>query len=159
LITLEKIPGDLSILIGQIVHSYEYNVSGCKLFVKADQNLPVLFFDPRKMTQVFDNLISNAVKFSPQGGKITITLRAISDGMRVSIEDQGVGMSPDQLERVFDKFYRADYSNTSVSGLGLGMSLVKSIIEGHGGRIWVESEPGTGTTVHLKLPGISSSEG
>jgi signal transduction histidine kinase len=110
-------------------------------------------------TQVFDNLISNAVKFSPAGGTINVVLQTTSGGIVVAVEDQGLGMSPEQQERVFDKFYRADSSNTAVSGLGLGMSLVKSIIEGHSGRIWVKSEAGVGTTVYFTLPGILRDDG
>lgn len=159
LISLEKYPGDLVSLVRQIVTSYEYNVNSCEIIVNAEENLPLIFFDPRKLTQVFDNLLSNAVKFSPDGGAVAVIVRSIPGGISVVIRDQGVGMSAAQKERVFDKFYRADYSNTAVSGLGLGMSLVKSIIEGHDGRIWIETEPGKGTDVYFTLPGISLSKG
>ncbi|MCK4535726.1 MAG: PAS domain S-box protein [Desulfuromonadales bacterium] len=158
LVSLEKFSGDLADLVRQIVPSYKYNDNHCEIIIAADEGLPAALFDPRKMTQVFDNLISNAVKFSPGGGVINVNLQTTSDGISVAVKDQGLGMSPEQQERVFDKFYRADYSNTALSGLGLGMSLVKSIIEGHDGRIWVESEIGIGTTVHFTLPGIPRNE-
>jgi PAS domain S-box-containing protein len=159
LISLEQFSGDLVELVRQILPSYKYNDSQCKIIVNVDEEFPPVLFDPHKMTQVFDNLISNAVKFSPDGGTINVVLQTTPDGIIVTIEDQGLGMSPEQQERVFDKFYRADSSNTAVSGLGLGMSLVKSIIEGHGGRIWVESEVGVGTAVYFTLPGILGDNG
>ena len=152
LISLEKSPGSLLELARQIVSSYRYNESGCDLAIEAEEDMPVMLFDARKMTQVFDNLLSNAVKFSPQGGRITLQLRRDPAEAVVVIRDRGIGMSPQQQERIFDKFFRADYSNTAASGLGLGMTLVKSIIEGHGGRIWVESEAGKGTSVFFTLP-------
>ncbi|HKL27009.1 MAG TPA: PAS domain S-box protein [Desulfuromonadales bacterium] len=152
LISLEKSPGQLLDLARQIVSSYEYNNTGCNLVIEADDDLPMMLFDARKMTQVFDNLLSNAVKFSPQGGKITLSLHRELPGVTVAVKDQGIGMSPQQQERIFDKFFRADYSNTAASGLGLGMTLVKSIVEGHGGKIWVESEVGSGTSVFFSLP-------
>lgn len=154
LVSLEKSPGKLLDLAKQIISSYEYNSSGCELVIDADDNLPMMLFDASKMTQVFDNLLSNAVKFSPEGGRITLSLRRESAGITVAVDDQGIGMSPQQQERIFDKFFRADYSNTAASGLGLGMTLVKSIVQGHGGKIWVKSEAGRGTTVLFSLPVI-----
>ena len=158
LISLEKYPGDFASLIRQILSSYEYNKAGCELQLDIEDEPPLLMFDPRKMTQVFDNLLSNALKFSPQGGKVVVSLKAAPEGVTVAVRDKGVGMSPSQIERVFDKFYRVDYSNTAISGLGLGMTLVRSIIEGHGGQIWVESDIGVGTTVYFTLPGVPRGE-
>jgi signal transduction histidine kinase len=159
LISLEQFSGDFVALVQKILPSYKYNDNQCKIIIDADEDLPQILFDPHKMTQVLDNLISNAVKFSPDGGTINVILRATSDEIVVAIEDQGLGMSPEQLEQVFDKFYRVDSSNTAISGLGLGMSLVKSIIEGHGGRIWVESEVGVGTVAHFTLPRLLRNDG
>ncbi len=158
LISLEKFPGDLASLIRQILTSYEYNKAGCEIQLDIQGDPPLLLFDPRKMTQVFDNLLSNAIKFSQRGGKVDISLQVAPEEVTVAVADQGMGMTPSQIERVFDKFYRVDYSNTAISGLGLGMTLVRSIIEGHGGRIWVDSEVGVGTTVYFTLPGIPRDE-
>ncbi len=159
LVSLEQSSGDLVSLVRQILPSYKYNDNQCEIIVGADEGLPLALFDPHKMTQVFDNLISNAVKFSPRGGTINVILQTTSDEIVVTVEDRGLGMTPEQQEQIFDKFYRADSSTTAVSGLGLGMSLVKSIIEGHGGRIWVESEVGVGSAVRFTLPGIFSNDG
>ncbi len=80
------------------------------------------------------------------------------ENVRIAVSDEGVGMTSDQVERVFDKFYRVDASNTAKEGLGLGMAIVKSIIEAHGCQIWVESEVGEGTKVTFTLPGMGRGE-
>ncbi len=110
--------------------------------------------DPWKMGQVMDNLLSNACKFSPRGSLITVRGVIEKREFHLMVTDEGIGMTPEQQLRVFDKFYRADASDSAVAGLGLGMSIVKAIIEAHGGRIWVESRQREGTTVHFTLPAI-----
>jgi signal transduction histidine kinase len=104
------------------------------------------------MEQVLLNLLGNAVKYFPGGGVIRIKGRASGRVYRFSIEDQGVGMKPEQVERIFDRFYRADSSSKAPRGIGLGMSIVKNLIEAHEGKIWVESEFGKGTKVSITLP-------
>jgi PAS domain S-box-containing protein len=108
--------------------------------------------DGVKLAQVFENLISNAVKYSPQGGTVSVNIDDRGDLLEVEVADEGIGMTPYQVERIFDRFYRADSSNTSVGGLGIGMSIVKSIVEGHGGSIAVESAPGQWTRVRFTIP-------
>jgi len=126
-------------------HRFEVSI-GCTTLLQADSG---------KLVQVFENLLSNAVKYSPEGGVITVRGEALKEACRVVIEDQGIGMSPEQLERVFDKFYRADSSNTAIGGLGIGMSIVRAIVETHGGQIEVESSPGAGTRVTVTLPFVA----
>jgi signal transduction histidine kinase len=104
------------------------------------------------MEQVFKNLYSNAVKYSPGGGLIKTTVIDMEDRIWISIEDHGIGMTPDQVARVFEKFYRADASNTAIQGTGLGMTIVQNLLEAHGGKVWVESIYGAGTTVKLEIP-------
>ncbi len=111
-----------------------------------------LAVDRQKIGQVFENLLSNAIKYSPEGTLVRLEGRRIGDEYRFSIIDQGIGMSEHQVNRIFDKFYRADASDRAVSGVGLGMSIARSIVEVHGGRIWVQSAPGQGTQVHFTLP-------
>jgi len=111
-----------------------------------------LFVDKEKIWQVIQNLLSNAVKFSPGGDKIRIAGEMVNDSYQVSVQDQGLGMTSEQVEKIFDRFYRADMSSSALEGTGLGMSIVKHIIEAHGGKIWVESEAGKGTTVSFTIP-------
>ncbi|MDP8228821.1 MAG: PAS domain S-box protein [Candidatus Electryoneaceae bacterium] len=111
-----------------------------------------LFVDKGKMIQVFKNIISNAIKYSPDGGLIHVTGMVKDGNYVVSVEDQGIGMTPAQVARIFEKFYRADPSNTAIEGTGLGMTLTKHLVEMHDGQIWVESEFGKGTTVKFSIP-------
>jgi len=111
-----------------------------------------LFVDKEKMLQVIQNLLSNAVKFSPEGDRIRIAGEMVKGSYQVSVQDQGLGMTSEQVEKIFDRFYRADMSSTALEGTGLGMSIVKHIIEAHDGKIWIESEAGKGTTVTFRIP-------
>jgi PAS domain S-box-containing protein len=111
-----------------------------------------LYADKEKMEQVFKNLLSNAAKYSPGGGLIRVIEKVSGGDYVVMIEDNGVGMTPEQLEKVFDKFYRVDASDTGIDGTGLGMTIVKHIVEAHKGQISLESEPGKGTVVTFMVP-------
>ena len=111
-----------------------------------------VLIDQFRIQQVLENLLSNAVKYSPAGRTITVDSCCEGNFYKITICDQGIGMSEDQLERIFDKFYRCDASNTAIGGLGLGMSIVQQIIDGHHGNIEVSSELGHGTCVILRLP-------
>jgi PAS domain S-box-containing protein len=114
---------------------------------------PVVQGDDRRLGQVFSNLIGNAIKYSPDGGTITISGTVESDSVEVAIIDEGIGLSPEQQSMIFDRFYRVDNALTrETQGAGLGLYIVRSIVEAHGGRIWVESEPGHGTTFRFSLP-------
>jgi signal transduction histidine kinase len=114
-----------------------------------------LLVDPAKTEQALVNVLSNAVKYAPDGGPIRLSTRIgrvqHAPAVGVSVQDRGIGMSPEQLGRVFERFYRADPSG-NIPGTGLGMSLVKEIVELQGGRVQVDSELGCGTTVTLWLP-------
>jgi len=112
----------------------------------------LLFVDKGKIGQVLENLLSNAVKFSAEDSVIQVRGDVSGDRYRFAIVDQGIGMTDDQVERMFDKFYRADASDSAVGGIGLGMSIVKSIVEAHDGKIWVESQPKKGTRVLFTVP-------
>lgn len=114
--------------------------------------VPGLWIDRRKCAQVMENLLSNAVKYSAGQRRVHIQGQVSDGAYEVQVRDWGIGMTPEQSARVFEKFYRADASNVAVSGTGLGMSIVKHIVEAHGGRIWLESAPGAGTCVHFTLP-------
>jgi len=111
-----------------------------------------LEFDEHRIDQVVDNLLSNAIKYSPEQRAITIVVEADNQQCSVTVTDQGIGMSDEQKDRIYDKFYRADTSDTAVPGLGLGMSIVKQIIADHDGTISIESTPGEGTSVCFTLP-------
>lgn len=108
--------------------------------------------DPQRLQQVLENLLANATKYSPGGGPIEIDARVEQGRYQVSVRDHGIGMSEAQRAKAFDKFYRADASDTAVGGLGLGMSIVRTIVLAHGGDIDIESSPGAGTCVRFWIP-------
>ena len=135
-------------------------ISNKHVFVAELCENPVnLHVDHEKMGQVLTNLLSNSVKYSPKGGTITIKT-GIEDAKKdndrpsffISVQDEGMGMTQEQVEHIYDKFYRADASNTAIEGTGLGMSIVKHIVEAHDGRIDISSQKGKGTTVTVFLP-------
>ncbi len=111
-----------------------------------------LLFDGHRIDQVIENLLSNAIKYSPKQSLISIVVEADDRRCSITVTDQGIGMSDEQKSHVFDKFYRADSSNTAVQGLGLGMSIVKKIIDDHEGTIFIDSTLGEGTSVRFTLP-------
>ena len=152
LIIINPFPDDLGALLAQALQPYRHKKGKHTFLALVPDDLPLVLFDADKIAQVLDNLISNAVKFSPKGGQITLSAKSHADRIEVTVADKGIGMSPAEQERVFEKFYRADTSNTGVSGLGLGMSLVKEIVKAHGGETRLESSPGVGTTVVFSLP-------
>jgi len=109
--------------------------------------------DEHRLTQVFDNLLGNAIKFSPNGGKIVVRLEKQRSVVRASVSDEGIGIPKEEQERIFDRFYRVDRPDgRRFSGAGLGLAIVKSIVEAHGGEVWVESEPGKGSTFYVSMP-------
>jgi two-component system, OmpR family, phosphate regulon sensor histidine kinase PhoR len=119
----------------------------------ACENLPPVQADPKSLEEVFNNLISNAVNYSPDGGKVTVNARGLGEYIEVSVEDTGVGISPEELPKIFDKFYRIKHPKTrKVVGSGLGLAIVRGAVEAHHGTIDVKSVLNQGTTFRVLLP-------
>lgn len=110
------------------------------------------YLDPLKISKVLENLLENSVKFSPAGSTIRLVADVDGENFHCSVADEGVGIAADKIGKVFDKFYRIDASNTAKGGLGLGLSIVKQIVEAHGGKIRLESTPGKETRIAFTLP-------
>lgn len=124
--------------------AFERNLLDHTAFVEGDAD---------KLTQVLDNIISNAMKYSPQGGKITFKVEEKEDHIVVSVSDQGMGIPKENLQQIFERFYRVDKARTrKLGGTGLGLAIAKEMVEAHGGKIWAESVEGKGTTVSFTLP-------
>jgi PAS domain S-box-containing protein len=143
--------------LAEMAHKYaeKFRLQTTKHEIVVDfpPDFPVIQGDARRLGQVLSNLLSNAIKYSPDGGTITVSGKAVPDGVRISVSDEGIGLPLAQQEFIFDRFYRADNALTrETQGVGLGLYIVRSIVEAHGGHIWVESEPGSGTTFHFELP-------
>lgn len=114
---------------------------------------PVVEADSRHISEVLHNLVENAIKYSPNGGQITVQGRIEDKSVVISVSDQGVGIAQEDLDKVFERFYRVDNELTrQAAGSGLGLSIAKGLVEAHGGRIWAESTPGKGSTFYFSLP-------
>ena len=125
-------------------HQFEHRIHPNITFIKGDQS---------KLRQVVQNLIGNAVKYSPRGGKVTIVVEDYSpDQILIAVSDEGIGIPPEQIEKLFQKFSRVDTGETrEIKGAGLGLWICREVVEAHGGKIWIESELGKGTTFKLTL--------
>ncbi|MBX5477135.1 MAG: HAMP domain-containing protein [Clostridia bacterium] len=131
-----------------------------RLECEATGDLPPALADRDKIEQLLTNLITNAIDFTPEGGRITVRTRAEGGDVVVAVSDTGVGIPPEDLPRVFERFYRVDKARSrEFGGTGLGLSIAKEIVEGHGGTIRIESEPNRGTTVWFTLPVVGEGYG
>ncbi|HQP08501.1 MAG TPA: ATP-binding protein [Anaerolineaceae bacterium] len=129
--------------------------NGLEIMTIHNNVLPDVSADFTRIDQVFTNLIHNAIKFTPPGGKITLSAMQEEDQVVFTIEDTGIGISPEVLPRIFERFYKADRSRAS-TGTGLGLSISKHVIESHGGKIWAESVEGKGSKFSFSLPIIQA---
>jgi signal transduction histidine kinase len=120
------------------------------LTVAADADLPAVRADSARMLQVFSNLVGNAVKFTPEGGTITLSAIRILGAVRCEVRDTGAGIPADQLPKIFGKFWQAKKSDKR--GVGLGLAIARGIVEAHGGTVGVKSELGKGTVFSFTLP-------
>ncbi len=120
---------------------------------KLHANLPLILGDPQRLEQVFTNLIGNAIKFTPKNGRVLVSAKATPKSIVISIADTGIGIPPDELERIFGKFYQVEeHSTRSAEGSGLGLHISKQLIKKHQGRIWAKSKVGKGSTFYIELP-------
>ena len=146
---------DLAQLMDEVIPTVEPHLASRGLLVARDfaQDLPAIEADPDLLKQVLVNLINNAAKFSREGAPITIHALASGERIQIVVEDRGMGIPPDKLARVFERFYRVEEGGAErVGGSGLGLAIVKSVVELHGGSIRVESELGQGSRFILELP-------
>ncbi len=144
--------GDAGALVQETLSTFQATASTRGIELRAEASAAPLpaRFDQERMLQVLANLVGNAMKFTPRGGHIEVRAKAADEGVHLSVVDSGVGIAPDLLETVFQRFWRA--STHDRSGLGLGLFISKSIVEAHGGRIWAESDGAHGSTLHFTIP-------
>jgi two-component system NtrC family sensor kinase len=125
---------------------------GVELAVEVPDSLPSVWANPPRLRQMLANLIDNAVKFTPAGGLVQVRAQCEDGQVVIRVRDSGIGIPAAEQQYVFDRFFRASNSQPASSGAGLGLTIVKSIVEDHGGRVWLESAPETGTTFSVVLP-------
>ncbi len=144
---------DIVRLVRDVVDRMRLLTSTHTFEVRASMEAAVVSADADRMDQVFENLIANAVKYSPSGGAITVALARTGDDVRIAIADQGIGISREELDRIFNLFYRSpDPRAGHVGGLGLGLYISREIVTRHGGRLWAESNGEVGSTFYVSLP-------
>jgi two-component system sensor histidine kinase BaeS len=146
---LHREPTDLARLIEEVVAGHRAAADEASVAIAVEAAaLPPLEVDPSRIRQVVGNLVANALRFTPAGGRVSVEAGREPDGAWVSIHDTGPGIDPESLDHVFDRFYRAPGS----PGSGLGLPIARNLVEAHGGRISIESPAGGGTTVRFTLP-------
>ena len=155
---LEREPVRVERIAQQVAAHRQMYASRHPVTVDAAPDLPLADADPMRVEQVLANLVDNAIKYSPNGGPITIRIVG-GDTLTVSVSDRGVGIAPEHIERLFERFYRVegDLARTT-KGVGLGLYICKSLIEAHGGHMWVDSTPGVGSTFSFTLPKLPDSD-
>lgn len=145
----------ITLLIVQVVAAQRAYTDRHVFKVEIADNLPTIQADEDKLDQILTNLTNNAIKYSPNGGEIVISARREGDGVTCSVADQGLGIPADDLPKVFDRFHRSDSRGArEVGGTGIGLYLVKHLVETHGGMVWVESEVGKGSKFSFTLPSV-----
>jgi len=132
-------------------HAVSAQQQGITLRVEASQDLPIVTVDVERMAQVFDNLIMNTFRYTPQGGEVVLAAKAAAGTVQLQVRDNGSGITPEDLPHIFDRFYRGDASRQQNGESGLGLAIAKSIVEAHGGTIKAESEPGQGAAFTVTL--------
>jgi two-component system sensor histidine kinase KdpD len=151
---MNKEPLAIDNLIANCVEDMQQKAKGYRFAVKSPRSLPLVEADPRRIRQVIDNLLGNAVKYSPEGTEISVICEVDNQSLTVHVRDQGVGISSNEIEKIFERFYQAASGTSShkAGGVGLGLAICKGIIEAHKGRIWAQSELGKGSVFTFTLP-------
>jgi signal transduction histidine kinase len=150
---LDKEEVDLERLATRLVEEFRTQTTLHALQLDFAPDFPLIQADAKRLRQVLSNLISNAIKYSPQEGTITVSGRYDDQDVYLAVSDQGIGIPAGERDRIFDRFYRVESAlSRRTQGAGLGLYLAKSVIEAHRGRIWVSSRPGQGSTFVFSLP-------
>jgi signal transduction histidine kinase len=154
-VLVRREPVSLTELARQAIqeHTARAKKSGLTLVENIPDSSPPVVGDKDQLSQVFDNLLGNAIKFSPRNSQIVVTVEDMGTMIQASVSDQGIGIPQDQQKQIFERFYQIDGSaRRRFGGAGLGLAIVKRILEAHEGRVWVESEPGRGSTFYITVP-------
>ena len=150
---LARVELDIDALVKHVIAKFQPQTKSHALAADVPSDLPLVFADEARITQVLNNLVSNAIKYSPAGGQIRVTSSVTPDTVVISVSDEGPGIAPEDQEHLFERFYRSESAvRKSIPGTGLGLYLCKSIVEAHGGKIWVSGDGQKGSTFNFSLP-------
>lgn len=153
LLKLEPQPVMIPRLVKDVVEGMSSRTQKHRFMVDFPDRFPIVDADPHRIEQVLRNLVDNAIKYSPNGGLVVVRGTVSEDEIEISVADQGVGIAPEHLNRLFEKFFRVESGlGRHVVGSGLGLPIARTIVESHGGHIWAESRVGEGTTLYFTLP-------
>ncbi len=153
LLNLQKRPVRILPLLQDMVREAQLTAPGHNIMLETERRLPRLNIDARRIRQVLDNIVNNAVKYSKEGTGVVVQARRVESELLISIADQGIGIPAEDLPNVFDRMHRIERRQAQdIRGAGLGLAICKGLVEKHGGRIWVESEVGRGSTFYFTLP-------
>ncbi|MEQ1834215.1 MAG: ATP-binding protein [Candidatus Eisenbacteria bacterium] len=154
-------PVDLTETLDELADQYRSLLSERRLSVEQDiePDLPAVMGDRTRLLQVVRNLVSNSAKFTPEGGMIRLRAQRVDDRVRVAVEDTGVGIPADELEKIFDKFVQASHTTSRTGGTGLGLAICQEIARIHGGRIWAENRAEGGARVQFEIPIAGPAQG
>lgn len=157
-VLLERKHADLSQVAHDAVIAVAHEADQKSILITVDAKPTPGSFDPLRMAQVAENLLSNAVRYTPSGGSVSVETRAAGDDLELVVRDNGVGISDDDRERLFDQFFRSASARAStIRGMGLGLPVVRALVTAHDGTIDIDSEPGRGTTVIVRIPNRATS--
>ncbi len=147
---LHREPVDLAVLAADVIAGFEPQARAeqVSLELEAASNVPSLSLDPRRIRQVLANLVSNALRHTPPGGRVTVSVQTLPNALELGVSDTGAGMDREAVAHAFDRFWRSG----DKAGAGLGLAIVRDLVRAHGGDVSLESNPGAGTTVRCRFP-------
>jgi signal transduction histidine kinase len=156
-LALDPAPEAVEPIVREAIEAHRHSAEeqAIELVARIEERLPAVLADRDRLLQVLGNLLTNALKFTPAGGRIEVGASAEGEEIHWWVQDTGPGIPPDQLPLLFDRFWQAHRSDRR--GLGLGLAIVKGLVEAHGGRAWVESELGHGSRFRFALPAAAPS--
>ncbi|MFQ5616968.1 MAG: ATP-binding protein [Anaerolineales bacterium] len=156
---LQPVPVQLEKIVSKALTALQPKIKEKSINIQTELpiNLPTLEVDPERIGQVLRNLLTNAVTYTPPGGRITVQAHSHPVGVEINVQDTGIGIAPEHISFVFERFYRVDESRTrSTGGAGLGLAIVKQLVQAHGGNVKINSTAGSGTTITFTLPAASA---
>jgi K+-sensing histidine kinase KdpD len=151
-VTVKRVPQAIDEVIGSSLYRLERQLEGRRIETNVPEDVPLAAFDPVLLEQVFTNLLENALKYTPPGTPIDISVRREHSRIVVDVADRGPGVPSGEEEKVFERLYRGDGDRRSAGGIGLGLTICRAIITAHDGKIWLENRPGGGAVFRFTLP-------
>jgi two-component system phosphate regulon sensor histidine kinase PhoR len=150
----EKVAVDVCALLSRVVMLYEPEAERLGICVSSEvpASVPPIQADPDALTEVFTNLVDNAIKFTPSGGRVSVSAGMTQHDVWIRVSDTGMGLTPEEQKQLFKRFYRGDPGRSRPHGVGLGLAITQELVQAHGGSIRVSSAPDQGTTFTVEIP-------